>query len=259
MVDRQLASVQAHVRAQFDRQVAHYLQGSSMADQGLLRLIVRMACPTPADRVLDVACGAGFLVCELAKRARWAFGIDLSERMLAEARKLALALNQCNAAFGQADAERLPFGGEALDLVSCKLAFHYFPHPKAALAEMRRVATRAGRVVLVDRVSSEDPDKRRYQNQLEKLRTPAKVRVYSESEIVALLEEVGLRVEQRATYPEIMEVEEWIHATGPDEETARTILAMLTCEGDPAGLNVRREGNRQLLTHQTCILVASRQ
>ncbi len=39
-------SVQAQVRAQFDRQVAHYLQGSAMADQGLLELIVRMAGPT---------------------------------------------------------------------------------------------------------------------------------------------------------------------------------------------------------------------
>lgn len=234
MVDRQQTSVQAHVRAQFDRQVAHYLQGSPMADQGLLGLIVRMASPTAADRVLDIACGAGFLVCELARGVRWVCGTDLSERMLAEARRQALALNQTHTAFYQADAERLPFGCEAFDLVSCKLAFHYFPHPKVALAEMCRVARRAGRVVLVDRVSSEDPEKRNHQNRIEKLRAPAKVHVYSESEIVTLLEEVGLRVEQRATYPEVMGVDEWIRATGPDEETARTILAMLTGEGDPA-------------------------
>ncbi len=35
MADQQPASVQAHVRAQFDRQVAHYLHGSAMADQEL--------------------------------------------------------------------------------------------------------------------------------------------------------------------------------------------------------------------------------
>jgi hypothetical protein len=44
-------AVQAQVRAQFDRQVAHYTQGSAMADQGLLELIVRMAGPTAGLRV----------------------------------------------------------------------------------------------------------------------------------------------------------------------------------------------------------------
>ena len=61
MADRQSESAQAHVRAQFDRQVAHYLRGSAMADQELLERIVRLAHPAPGMRVLDVACGAGFL------------------------------------------------------------------------------------------------------------------------------------------------------------------------------------------------------
>jgi hypothetical protein len=51
MTDQQPTTVQAQVRAQFDRQVAHYLQGSAMADQGLLELIVRMAGPTSGRRV----------------------------------------------------------------------------------------------------------------------------------------------------------------------------------------------------------------
>jgi hypothetical protein len=51
MTDQQPTSVQEQVRAQFDQQVAHYLQGSAMADQGLLELIVRMASPTTGQRV----------------------------------------------------------------------------------------------------------------------------------------------------------------------------------------------------------------
>jgi hypothetical protein len=46
MTDQPSTAVQAQVRAQFDRQVAHYMQGNAMADQGLLELIVRMAGPT---------------------------------------------------------------------------------------------------------------------------------------------------------------------------------------------------------------------
>jgi protein-L-isoaspartate O-methyltransferase len=62
MADRQPRSAQVRVRAQCDRQVAHYLHGSAMADQELLGRIVSLAHPTPGMCVLDVACGAGFLV-----------------------------------------------------------------------------------------------------------------------------------------------------------------------------------------------------
>jgi hypothetical protein len=48
MADQGQASVQAQVRTQFDRQVAHYLQGSAMADRLLLEQIIRLAQPTPA-------------------------------------------------------------------------------------------------------------------------------------------------------------------------------------------------------------------
>ena len=51
MTDHQQTSVQGQVRAQFDRQVAHYTQGSAMADQGLLELIGRMAGSTSGLRV----------------------------------------------------------------------------------------------------------------------------------------------------------------------------------------------------------------
>ncbi len=178
--------------------------------------------------------------------------------MVHEAHTLARTLGRGNVAFCQADAEALPFGDETYDLVTCKLAFHYFPHPQVALTEIVRIATASARVLLIDRVSPEDPKQRAYQNRIEKLRTPSKTYVYSESQLVAALEHSGLIVEQQARYPEQMEVHEWIRAAGPDAETAGTILALLTAEGDPAGLQVRREGKRLVMTHQTSILVARR-
>jgi 2-polyprenyl-3-methyl-5-hydroxy-6-metoxy-1,4-benzoquinol methylase len=61
MTDEPQSSVQGDVRAQFDRQVAHYLQGSAMADEAFLEHIVSLARPRPEMRVVDIACGAGFL------------------------------------------------------------------------------------------------------------------------------------------------------------------------------------------------------
>jgi ubiquinone/menaquinone biosynthesis C-methylase UbiE len=186
------------------------------------------------------------------------YGIDLSRRMVHEAHTLARTLGHHNTAFCQGDAEALPLGRETCDLVTSKLAFHYFPQPQVAVAEMVRVATSTARVVLIDRVSPEDPEQRAYQNRLEKLRTPSKTYVYSESQLLAALEQSGLVVEEQAAYPEQMDVQAWIQAAGPDEDIAQAILAMLVAPGDPAGLQVRHEGERLVMTHQTVVLVAHR-
>jgi ubiquinone/menaquinone biosynthesis C-methylase UbiE len=178
--------------------------------------------------------------------------------MVHEAHTLARTQGHHHTAFCQADAEALPFRHGVCDLITNKLAFHYFPHPQMALAEMVRVATPEARVVLIDRVSPEDPEQRAYQNRLEKLRTPSKTYVYSEAQLVAALADVGLIVDAQARYAEPMEVHEWLRAAGPDEPTAHTILALLTADGDPTGLQVRREGDRLLMTHQTVVLVARR-
>lgn len=178
--------------------------------------------------------------------------------MVYEAHALARTRGHHNTAFCQADAEALPFRHDVCDLFASKLAFHYFPHPQVAIAEMVRVATREARVVLIDRVSAEDPEQRAYQNRREKLRTPRKTYVYSESQLVAALEGVGLVVDAQARYAEPMAVDAWLRAAGVDEPTAHTILTLLTADGDPAGLQVRREGERLLMTHQTVALVARR-
>jgi SAM-dependent methyltransferase len=178
--------------------------------------------------------------------------------MVCEAYTLAHTQGHHNTKFCQADAESLPFGHGVCDLITNKLAFHYFPHPRVALAEMVRVATPEGRVVLIDRVSPEDPEQRAYQNRLEKLRTPNKTYVYSASQLVRALQDTGLVVDAQARYAEVMGVDDWLQAAGVDAPTGRTLLAMLTADGDPAGLQVRRDGDRLLMTHQTVALVARR-
>src|SRR5262245_65720045 len=118
--------------------------------------------------------------------------------MVHEALALARTRGHHNTAFCQADAEALPFRHGVCDLITSKLAFHDFPHPQVALAEMVRAATPEARVVLIDRVSPEDPEPRAYQYRLEKLRTPHKTYVYSTSQLVAALQDAGLVADAHA-------------------------------------------------------------
>jgi SAM-dependent methyltransferase len=178
--------------------------------------------------------------------------------MVCEAHTVAQAQGHHNTTFCQADAEALPFGHDVCDLITSKLAFHYFPRPQVALAEMVRVATPQARVLLIDRVSPENPEQRAYQNRLEKLRTPNKTYVYSTSQLLRVLQNTGLVVDAQARYAEVMGVDDWLQAAGVDASTGDALLAMLTAEGDPAGLQVRREGDRMVMTHQTVVLVARR-
>jgi ubiquinone/menaquinone biosynthesis C-methylase UbiE len=254
-----LESVKAAIRDQFNQCAHHYLASSPMADQALLSLIVRLAGPGPADHVLDVACGAGFLVREFARYAERAAGIDLSAAMLHEAEKASLALGLTNTAFQLSDGESLPFGDATFDIVSCKLALHYFPHPGQAIGEMRRVARKGARIVLVDRVSSENRDEQAYHNRIEKLRTPSKVRVYSTSEIVVMLANQGMSIDHVQQYEQYQDVDEWLATTGASEQNrldARELL-LRSLAGDLTGLKVRRIGERLTMPHTTTIIVAT--
>lgn len=248
------------VKDQFDNNVQHYLGASQMADSELLDLIVQHARPQPEDQVLDVACGAGFLTCALARLVKRAEGVDLSGAMLREAGNHARSLGLVNTSFQQADSASLPFKEQAFDIVTCKLALHYFPDPDRAIGEMKRVVKRGGRIVLIDRVSSENRQHQEYHNNIEMLRTPAKNKIYSASGIVCLLEQQGLTLERVVDYEQYQDVDEWLETTGAPEENqnrARELL-LRSLADDSAGLKLFSVDGRLKLTHRIVIIAADR-
>src|SRR5947209_19767278 len=76
---------QTLVRQQFDRQVDHYLASSPMADVAVIGAVTAATPALPGQRVLDVACGAGFLLRAYRQAGADVFGVDLSAAMLREA------------------------------------------------------------------------------------------------------------------------------------------------------------------------------
>jgi ubiquinone/menaquinone biosynthesis C-methylase UbiE len=109
-------------------------------------LVVDLAGVRPGQAVLDVACGTGIVARTAAERLGGAgrvTGVDLNEGMLAVARRLRPDL-----AWRAADAADLPFPDRSFDAVLCQMALMFFPDRRRALAEMGRVVTSAGTVVL---------------------------------------------------------------------------------------------------------------
>ncbi|MEW6582982.1 MAG: methyltransferase domain-containing protein [Actinomycetota bacterium] len=92
------------------------------------------------DRALDVGCGPGSLLAELARRLgpERVAGVDPSEPFVGAARA---AVPGADARLGAA--ERMPFADGSFDVVLSQLVVNFMDDPHAGVAEMRRVARRS--------------------------------------------------------------------------------------------------------------------
>ena len=107
--------------------------------------ILDLAGDVAGRRILDAGCGSGPLFAALRDRGALVTGIDSSTTMLELARQ---RLGD-GAALQTADlANPLPFGDAAFDDVIASLVLHYLEDWTAPLAELRRVLTPGGRLIV---------------------------------------------------------------------------------------------------------------
>ena len=152
---------------QFARWAPHYENGEVFS-QLLLDLRGRAAvrlCLAPHDRFLDVGCATGAAVRarglalrraavrDAAAMVELAIGVDASPAMIEQAQ--ALGRVRPRAEFVVADALNLPFPAESFSAVLCTTALRHFTDANRAAAEMVRVLTPAGRVVVADFLEAE--------------------------------------------------------------------------------------------------------
>lgn len=181
-------------RAHFDRFASAY--GRSRLLPSLQKKALAEIQPSPGDRVLDVACGAGALVIDVAPTVERAVGVDISEGMLEIARS---RLHEAEGAeaFGEVEflpgsSDDLPFANKSFTAVVCTTALHHFPDPQASIDEMTRVLEPGGRLVIGDMCRDAittkiaDPLMRRFEK--------GHVGLQRKRDIEAMLTRAGLRV-----------------------------------------------------------------
>jgi ubiquinone/menaquinone biosynthesis C-methylase UbiE len=107
--------------------------------------MIDLAGDVSGRRVLDAGCGSGPLSAALRAKGATVTGFDSSPAMVELARQ---RLGK-DAALHVADLGRpLPFADGAFDDVVASLVLHYLPDWTAPLAELRRVLTPGGRLIL---------------------------------------------------------------------------------------------------------------
>jgi ubiquinone/menaquinone biosynthesis C-methylase UbiE len=118
------------------------------------RAIIKRLQANGGDRalkILDVGCGTGVFAARIraALPNATVWGVDLVAGMLDKGKER-WRYHKAHVAPVQGDSERLPFGGETFDVVTCANSFHHYPHQDRALAEMNRVLRPGGRLYLID-------------------------------------------------------------------------------------------------------------
>lgn len=112
----------------------------------------------PGDTVVDVGCGGGRAVAEIAAEGAHAVGVDLDQRMLDAARS-----RHPEADLRLGDAYEIPLADASVQGYRAEKVYHSLDDPERALTEARRVLAPGGRIVLAGQdwdaymVDADDP------------------------------------------------------------------------------------------------------
>lgn len=203
------------VQRQFGQQASRYAVSRPHATGTSLRVMVDWARPKPTDLVLDIATGAGFTALAFAASAGEVVAMDITLKMLHEARRLAGDRGVHNIRFLQAAAEALPFRNGCFDVATCRIAPHHFSSVPEFLTEVRRILRPEGRFVLTDTSSPEEADAHTWHQEVERMRDPSHLRNYTPSEWRSLITEAGFTIEEETTsHRSELVFSDWVRTSG---------------------------------------------
>lgn len=134
-------AVRAFEHAGWQRAAANYGATFARATSGFIDALLDAARVSADIRVLDLACGPGFVANIARERGAVPIGLDFSSAMIGLARAAYPKIR-----FDEGEAEALPYPDASFDAVVSNFGIHHVPDPVRALSEARRVLRPDGRV-----------------------------------------------------------------------------------------------------------------
>ena len=213
----------ADVRKQFSRNSEKYVTSHIHAQGEDLARLLQIMTIKKTDHVLDVATGGGHVANALAPHVKQVTAFDITEDMLAVARRFMARNGHDNVTFVLGDAEEMPFASGIFDTLTCRIAAHHFPNIRSFLKESFRVLKPGGQWLIIDNIAPEDDEQDHFYNTLERMRDASHHRSWKKTEWLAMLKAQGFTVEASHHFDKVISFEDWCERMSLSKERVRAL------------------------------------
>jgi len=129
-------------QAGWDTKAKYYDDHAGGITREAVQSLLAVADIKVGTKLLDVACGPGYVAGCAAKKGAVAIGVDFAPGMIIEAKK-----TFPDTEFREGDAEKLAFENGCFDVVVCAFGLLHLADPDMAIAEAYRVLKSGGRYI----------------------------------------------------------------------------------------------------------------
>ena len=141
-IDSATSTFKQQEQAGWDTKAKYYDDHAGGITREAVQSLLAVADIKAGSKLLDVACGPGYVAGYATKQGAIAIGLDFAPGMVIEAKK-----NFPDTEFREGDAEKLAIEDCSFDVVICAFGLLHLVDPDMAIAEAYRVLNPGGRYV----------------------------------------------------------------------------------------------------------------
>jgi SAM-dependent methyltransferase len=212
-------------KSQFDANAGRYANSSVHRFGPSLPVVLNLADPNKNDLVLDVATGTGNTALAFAPLVSRVTGIDMSPKMLEQARTRVQTQQILNVDFTEGDAQNLPFADSSFSIVTSRHAPHHFHDVPKFLSEVKRVLKPRGRFVMSDQIVIHKEDQE-WVNEFQRTRDPSHYFQRLVPQWQDLMHDSGLTWIKDQLVPYKLEFDWWVQMGGCTPEQIKFLEQM---------------------------------